>query len=316
MTNITPIKTDADYRAALKEVASLMTAEPNTPEGEKLDILVTLIEAYEHKHFPCASPDPAMNLDKSFEEKKYDYEGYAESLEQILDGATKDYWTSYVDISRHQLNVSRTYLWVSAALLGIYGAAYEKFYENLLNSNLCLIALSLISFILCGIGFGMCLYAIPAREGYKPIYDIGWGEFSKQAYDLLEKERNKEIYISFLTSLIAKVDSAIKHNVSTNLRRAKQLRFTSWFLIVSFLIAIIVALSVTIMTLTYSTKEKTAMNDTNKEIQAQNREQNTEQRPNVPIPPPPAEIISKGSNTLAMDGVEVGTITTESNKRK
>ena len=56
--DIKPIKTEADYRVALKEVESLMTAEPNTPEGEKLDILVTLIEAYEHKHFPLDLPDP------------------------------------------------------------------------------------------------------------------------------------------------------------------------------------------------------------------------------------------------------------------
>jgi len=45
-------QTDADYQVALKEVELLMTAEPNTPESEKLDILVTLIEAYERKHFP------------------------------------------------------------------------------------------------------------------------------------------------------------------------------------------------------------------------------------------------------------------------
>jgi len=46
------IKTEADYRAALKEIESLMMADPDTPEGEKLDVMVTLIEAYEAKHFP------------------------------------------------------------------------------------------------------------------------------------------------------------------------------------------------------------------------------------------------------------------------
>ena len=50
--DIKPIKTDADYRAALKEIESLMMAGPDTPEGEKLDVMVTLIEAYEVKHFP------------------------------------------------------------------------------------------------------------------------------------------------------------------------------------------------------------------------------------------------------------------------
>jgi HTH-type transcriptional regulator/antitoxin HigA len=41
-----------EYEAALKEIESLMMADPDTPEGEKLDVMVTLIEAYEAKHFP------------------------------------------------------------------------------------------------------------------------------------------------------------------------------------------------------------------------------------------------------------------------
>ncbi len=56
--NIKPIKTDADYRATLKEIESLMTAEADTPRGERLDILVTLVEAYEKNHFPMDLPDP------------------------------------------------------------------------------------------------------------------------------------------------------------------------------------------------------------------------------------------------------------------
>ena len=45
--DIKPIKTDSDYQTALAEVEKLMMAAPDTPEGEKLDVLVTLIEAYE-----------------------------------------------------------------------------------------------------------------------------------------------------------------------------------------------------------------------------------------------------------------------------
>ena len=56
--NIRPIKTDSDYRAALKEIEDLMMADPDTPEGEKLDVMVTLTEAYEAKHFPMDLPDP------------------------------------------------------------------------------------------------------------------------------------------------------------------------------------------------------------------------------------------------------------------
>ena len=56
--DIKPIKTKADYRAALKEIEPLMMAKPHTPEGERLDILATLVEAYERKHYPMELPDP------------------------------------------------------------------------------------------------------------------------------------------------------------------------------------------------------------------------------------------------------------------
>jgi HTH-type transcriptional regulator / antitoxin HigA len=56
--NIKPIKTKADYRAVLKEIEGLMTARANTPEGERLDVLATLVEAYERKHYPMELPDP------------------------------------------------------------------------------------------------------------------------------------------------------------------------------------------------------------------------------------------------------------------
>lgn len=56
--DIKPIRTKADYRAALKEIEALMEAEAGTPEGERLDVLATLVEAYERKHFPMDLPDP------------------------------------------------------------------------------------------------------------------------------------------------------------------------------------------------------------------------------------------------------------------
>ncbi len=55
--NIKPIRTRADYRAALKGIESLMHAKPRTPDGDRLDVLVTLVEAYERIHFPMALPD-------------------------------------------------------------------------------------------------------------------------------------------------------------------------------------------------------------------------------------------------------------------
>jgi HTH-type transcriptional regulator/antitoxin HigA len=57
---ITPIRTETDYRAALRVVSELMDQDPSpdTPEGERLDVLSTLIEAYERKHHPIDLPDP------------------------------------------------------------------------------------------------------------------------------------------------------------------------------------------------------------------------------------------------------------------
>lgn len=56
--DIRPIKTEDDYRAVLKEIDGLMSAAAETPEGERLDVLVTLVEAYERKHYPMDLPDP------------------------------------------------------------------------------------------------------------------------------------------------------------------------------------------------------------------------------------------------------------------
>jgi len=55
---VKPIKSERDYRATLREIESLMTAEAGTPDSERLDVLVTLVEAYESKHFPLDLPDP------------------------------------------------------------------------------------------------------------------------------------------------------------------------------------------------------------------------------------------------------------------
>jgi HTH-type transcriptional regulator/antitoxin HigA len=58
--NIRPIRTEADYRAVLADIAVLMEADPapGTPKGDRLDILATLVQAYEARHFPIDAPDP------------------------------------------------------------------------------------------------------------------------------------------------------------------------------------------------------------------------------------------------------------------
>lgn len=67
--DIKPMKTDTDCRAALKEIESLMMSAPDTPDGEKLDVMVTLIEAYEAKHFSMDLPDPVETIKFEMERK-------------------------------------------------------------------------------------------------------------------------------------------------------------------------------------------------------------------------------------------------------
>ncbi len=56
--DIRPIKTEADYQTTMKEIEGLMSAETGSAEGDRLDVLVTLVEAYERKHYPIDFPDP------------------------------------------------------------------------------------------------------------------------------------------------------------------------------------------------------------------------------------------------------------------
>jgi len=66
---IRPVRTKADYRAALKEIEALMAAERDTPECERLDVLVTLVEAYERAHYQLDLPDPIEAIKFRMEQK-------------------------------------------------------------------------------------------------------------------------------------------------------------------------------------------------------------------------------------------------------
>lgn len=67
---IKPIRTPADHDAALKEIDTLLQSNPGTPEGDRLDILVTLVEAYEARHFPIPEPaDPVEVLEYYMESR-------------------------------------------------------------------------------------------------------------------------------------------------------------------------------------------------------------------------------------------------------
>ncbi|MBS1164369.1 MAG: putative transcription regulator with domain [Proteobacteria bacterium] len=58
MAELKPIRNEADYEAALAEVERLWGARNGTPEGDRLDVLATLIDVYEAKHHPIDPPDP------------------------------------------------------------------------------------------------------------------------------------------------------------------------------------------------------------------------------------------------------------------
>ena len=59
---IQPIKNESQYDAALAEVARLWGSDPDTPNGDKLDIWLMLVEKYEEAHYPIAPPDPVAAL--------------------------------------------------------------------------------------------------------------------------------------------------------------------------------------------------------------------------------------------------------------
>jgi HTH-type transcriptional regulator/antitoxin HigA len=68
--DIKPVKTRTDYRAALSEIETLMRAKPRTRAGDRLEVLVTLVEAYEAQHFPLDFPDPVEAIRYVMESKR------------------------------------------------------------------------------------------------------------------------------------------------------------------------------------------------------------------------------------------------------
>ncbi len=67
--DIRPIRTKADYRAALKEVERLWSADPGTRDGDRVDVLAALIEDYEARHHPVPPPDPIAAIEFMMEQR-------------------------------------------------------------------------------------------------------------------------------------------------------------------------------------------------------------------------------------------------------
>jgi HTH-type transcriptional regulator/antitoxin HigA len=70
---IKPIRREMDYDAALRRIEALWGAAEGTPEGDELNILVTLAEAYERAHFPVDLPDPIEAIKFRLEQEGKDY---------------------------------------------------------------------------------------------------------------------------------------------------------------------------------------------------------------------------------------------------
>lgn len=81
---IKPIKTDADHRAALQEIEQLWGAGEGTPDGDRLDILATLVEAYEERRWPIAELDPVEAIEAAME-----HEGHSRADLAGLIGASR-----------------------------------------------------------------------------------------------------------------------------------------------------------------------------------------------------------------------------------
>jgi len=84
--DIKPIKTEEDYQAALEEIRSLFHALPDTPEGDRLEVLAALVKAYEKKHYPIPLPDPIEAIEYYMESRglsRQDLEPYIGSRARV-----------------------------------------------------------------------------------------------------------------------------------------------------------------------------------------------------------------------------------------
>ncbi|HEY6816430.1 MAG TPA: transcriptional regulator [Croceibacterium sp.] len=72
MVEVSPIRTERDYQAALAEIEGLMQARPDTPDGDRLDVLATLVEAWEAEHYPIEAPDPIALIQFVMEQRGLD----------------------------------------------------------------------------------------------------------------------------------------------------------------------------------------------------------------------------------------------------
>lgn len=223
----------------------------------------------------------------------YPYAPYEKALEKILDQATKDYWVQYIDVNRHQIAVSHTYLWVSVAFIGGYSSFVAVVMEKNLACTPCTVVFLFFAIVLSIIALGVCLYALPARGRYKKIGQ-SWGTFSQRAYQALEN-KSESLYQDSLTQLIDEFDAAAFHNLATNSKRASLLRTTSWLLIASYIFAILSSITFGAGNLQLSIKSEQVMAEEEKPNQ-------TTQQPQKPVGQKPQGPISSQPSVASTHG--------------
>ncbi|KRP25791.1 MAG: DNA-binding protein [SAR92 bacterium BACL16 MAG-120322-bin99] len=108
--NIKPIKTDGDYKEALNIIESLMMATADSPDGDKLDVMVTLVEAYEAKHFPMELTDPVEAIKFEMERKSLN----VKDLEPMIGKSNRVY-----EILNRKHSLSLNMIWNLHEGLGI-----------------------------------------------------------------------------------------------------------------------------------------------------------------------------------------------------
>ena len=84
---IKPIRSEADYEEALAEIERLWGAQEETTDGDRLDVLTTLVEAYENKHFPMDPPDPIEAIRFRLEQQGLDHR----ALVGVIGGRSRVY---------------------------------------------------------------------------------------------------------------------------------------------------------------------------------------------------------------------------------
>jgi HTH-type transcriptional regulator/antitoxin HigA len=80
--NMKPIRTAKDHKDALAEISKLMASDPDigTPKGERLDVLVTLVQAYEAQHFPMPLPDPIEAINFRMKQQGLNPKGFEPTI--------------------------------------------------------------------------------------------------------------------------------------------------------------------------------------------------------------------------------------------